>query len=304
MEYASKYLDYVNETDLEGLQEKDLYLWNNGFEIYKSLSEDLSEKRMDYFDISYGTHERHKLDIHHLKENQTSPVILFIHGGGWMSSDKSQTRFAGPTWLDLGYTVVSINHRLSPEISHPAHVEDCALALKWVIDHIQEYGGDPQNISIIGHSSGAHLAALLLTDIEVQGKYNIDTKNIKCAIVLSGIYDFNLPENYYHPLMAEYISAFFGEKINKEDASPVNHITAKEPPFVILHGENDWLVPRSNSIIFYNALINKGAEAELEVIEDYRHTNLLITYGEPNHRPTEIINKYLNKYMPIWKKDF
>ena len=113
------------------------------------------------------------LDIYRPKSSlanaqQTNkPVIVMIHGGGFRGGDKgnvSQGRQKASFFTGHGFVYVSVNYRLSPEVQHPAHVEDVAKALAWVIDNIASYGGDPKRIFLMGHSAGAHLAALVTAD--------------------------------------------------------------------------------------------------------------------------------------------
>ncbi len=124
-------------------------------------------------DIPYGTHPREKLDIFPGKD-QNSPIVVFIHGGYWRSFDKSSFRFIAPTFLPDA-TVVCINYPLAPESSMDQIVSSCEKALVWITER---YKGE---IYLVGHSAGAHLAAMLLTK-EVGRK-------VKRMLGLSGIYN-------------------------------------------------------------------------------------------------------------------
>jgi acetyl esterase/lipase len=89
---------------------------------------------------------------------------------------------------------------------------------------------------------------------------------------------------------------------NKNDCSPISHVTGKEPPCLILHGGDDWLVPRSNSIHMYNKLVEKGAKgAQLEIVPGYWHCNMMLGYDREGHKPAEIINAYLAEMLPTSK---
>lgn len=299
-DYDLYYRQFVDSTEpLSVLEQKDWDLRTIAINTRPLLSTIPSRDRTDYFDISYGPDPMQKLDIHYKKGNKKRPVIFFIHGGGWVMGDKNFSRFVAPTWVDLGYTVVSINYRLAPANTHPAQIEDCAMALKWVMDNIRHYGGNPNKIAITGHSSGAQLAALLVTDESWHKKYHINIKKVKCWFPLSGIYDFNLPENNYHPSMAGYNSAYLGtDANNKNVASAINYVDGNEPPSLILHGGDDWLVPRTNSINFYNKLKQKGSDSTLAVVSGYWHSHILMCFGEAGHKPTYIVNKFLAKHLP------
>ena len=108
-----------------------------------------------------------------------------IHGGGWRTGDKanqSQRRQKATFFAGNGFVYVSVNYRLSPAVRHPAHVEDVAKALSWIVDHIASYGGDPKRIFLMGHSAGAHLAALVTADKTYL------TKLGKSPAMLSGVF--------------------------------------------------------------------------------------------------------------------
>jgi acetyl esterase/lipase len=299
-DYDLYYPQFVDSKEpLSVLEKKDWDMRTNAINTRPVLSAIPSKDRTDYFDISYGPDPMQKLDIHHKKGNQKRPVIFFIHGGGWVMGDKDFSRFVVPTWVDLGYTVVSINYRLAPSSTHPAQIEDCAMALKWVINNIKNYGGNPNQIALTGHSAGAQLTALLVTDEKLHKKYGINIKNVKCWFPLSGIYDFNLPENYYHPSLDGYNNAYLGTNANnKYAASAINYVDGNEPPSLILHGGDDWLVPKTNSINLYNKLKRKGADSTLSIVKGYWHSHILMCFGEAGHKPTYIVNKFLAKHLP------
>ena len=124
------------------------------------------------------------------KRNPARPVVAMIHGGGWRRGDKANRpmwQFKAPHFVGNGFVYVSINYRLSSkpdDPKHPAHVRDVAKALAWLSDHVAEYGGDPDRMFVMGHSAGAHLAALVSTDhrrLKEEGK---DLSIIKGTICL------------------------------------------------------------------------------------------------------------------------
>jgi acetyl esterase/lipase len=175
-------------------------------------------------------------------------------------------------------------------------MEDCNEALKWVMDNIQNYGGDPGRIAITGLSCGAHLASLLVLDSRWHKKYNIDINKVKCWIPMSGFYDINLKENYLSPIIKEYI-----EKISapsKNDASPINYVTGKEPPSLIIHGADDWCVPKTNAVVLCNKLKEKGAKTQLAIMKSYMHANIFYGYLKPDHKPAKLIKNFLATYLP------
>ncbi len=305
MSFEVDYKQFLDSKEaISSLQEKDWTFYGQCNETYTYLNDIPDSNRQDYFDIPYGEDPSQKLDIHHLKSTDKTlkPVIFFIHGGGWTSEDKSNTRFYALDWIKNGYTVVSINYRLAPNVVHPLQIEDCALAFKWVLNNIKDFGGNPNEIAVIGHSAGAHLAALLVAGEKWHKKYDIDIKSVKCWIPVSGIFDFNLPENYIPEILNMSILAMLGDG-DKTDCSPISYVTGNEPPCLILHGGDDWLVPRSNSINFFNKLIEKGAKnAQMKIVPGYWHVNMMLGYDKEGHMPAKIITEYLAEMLPTFNK--
>jgi acetyl esterase/lipase len=253
--------------------------------------------------MSYGSLAIQQLNIYRLPGKERKPLIFFIHAG---AGDKSDVRKAIPAWLSLGYTVVSINHRAVPDNSFPEMVEDVNTALKWVMSHIQNYGGDPDRIAVTGISCGGHLSALLVTDKASQKKYGIDISRVKCWFPMSGFYDMDLKENLISPTIAKYIEWICVP--SKKAASPAALATGKEPPCLIIHGGDDWCVPKTNAISFYNRL-NKETTT-LAILKGYMHANVFYSYIYPDHEPAKLIKNFLATYLPTeqnpkpekWKK--
>lgn len=299
-DYENYYTQFVDTKEpLAAIKEKDVATLSGWDISHPLLSQIPDGDRIDYYDVSYGPDPLQKLDIHQLKGSRLRPVVLYIHGGGWYHGDKNFSRFAGPSWISMGYTIVSINYRLLPQSAYPAQIEDCATALKWAMDNIDRYGGDPNNIAVIGDSAGGHLTALLVTGQKWHKMYDIDISRVKYWISISGIHDLSLEENYYGPMIID-IGKMFDFQKNKVDASPVTHVTGNEPPSLLIHGGDDWLSPRTNSISLYNELTEKGSKTELVIVDGYMHCNMTTRYGTQGHKPTEIINKFLSKYFPVY----
>ncbi len=241
--------------------------------------------------ISYGSLAIQKLNIYRLPGEGLNPVIFFIHAG---DGDKRDVVFAVPAWLSLGYTVVSINHRSVPNDSFPDMVEDVNRALKWVMDNIQAYGGDPDKIAVTGISCGAHLAALLVTDTKSREKYGIDVSKIKCWFPMSGFYDMDLKENLLSPTIKNYIEWICVP--SKQAASPATLATGKEPSCLIIHGGDDWCVPKTNAVSLYNRLDKE--KTTLAILKGYMHANIFYSYLNPDHEPAKLIKNFLATYLP------
>ncbi len=183
------------------------------------------------------------LDIYAPEDASGLPVLMMVHGGGWSIGDKANRSLADTKpryFCDNGYIYVSINYRLSPAVQHPAHIEDVAAAYAWLTGNVANYGGDPEHISIMGHSAGAQLVALLATDAKRLQAYGLDPAHIDTVICLDGAgYDIpgrmaGRPGRMLRDMLTD---AFGSDGTLWEDASPTLHVTeaGSYPPFLILY---------------------------------------------------------------------
>lgn len=140
---------------------------------------------VDYLpEADYADH-KDRLDIYLPLGATKTPVVVYFHGGGLLYGDKSLGQVVAKRLLAHGIGLVSANYRLSPGVMHPAHVEDAAAATAWVFKNIADYGGDPQQLYVSGHSAGAYLAALLALDPQHLGRHQMSPGDIRGAIPIS-----------------------------------------------------------------------------------------------------------------------
>ena len=208
-------------------------------------------------DISYGEHgARNHLDIWRrpdLDRGGRAPVLLQVPGGAWMVGSKRQQAYPLMSHLaELGWVCVAINYRLSPRSTWPDHIVDVKRALAWTKEHIAEYGGDPDWIAITGGSAGGHLsalAALTANDPQFQPGFEDADTSVRAAVPFYGLYDFNGEDSAIHPLMAPMLGKYVFKRTRAEIAdafrvaSPISYVSADAPPFFLLHGTNDSLIP-------------------------------------------------------------
>lgn len=222
-------------------------------------------------DISYGPGGRHLLDIwrrHDLLPGRRAPVLIQVPGGAWaVNGKRGQAYTLMSRMVELGWICVSIDYSRSPRSTFPAHIIDVKRAIAWVRENIADYGGDPDFIAITGGSAGAHLAslaALTPNDPEFQpGFENADT-TLQAVAPYYGVYDFTSTENM-HELMMPFLEqivmrARYADAPEKfRAASPISYAHAEAPPFFLLHGEKDELVPCGQARAFCAALRAAGA---------------------------------------------
>jgi acetyl esterase/lipase len=218
-------------------------------------------------DISYGEHgARNHLDIWRrpdLDRGGRAPVLLQVPGGAWMVGSKRQQAYPLMSHLaELGWVCVAINYRLSPRSTWPDQIVDVKRALAWTKEHIAEYGGDPDWVAITGGSAGGHLsslAALTPNDPQFQPGFEDADTSVRAAVPFYGLYDFTM-NDAIHPLMAPTLSKYVF-KLKRPDivdafrnASPITYVNPDAPPFFVLHGRNDSLIPVEQGRMFSKRL--------------------------------------------------
>lgn len=195
-----------------------------------------------------------------------APAVLLIHGGAWKLGDKTQLRGYGFLLGREGFVCVAPQYRLSGEAVWPAQIDDVDAALHWVQDHAAELGVDPARISMLGHSSGGHLALLAAA------------RNARAAgrPPVAAIYSFYAPVELTPgaEMLREFVDDFLGQDADAatyRDASPVQHLAPGFPPTMILQSNADAIVPRSESLKLYEALIACGSPVELHMFDRVQH---------------------------------
>ena len=192
-------------------------------------------------------HERQVLDIYAPPNARNLPVVFWIHGGGWVTGDKSDVKLKPQWFMDQGFVFVSTNYRLLPDVDIGTLIRDVAKSFGWVQKHITEYGGDPKRVLVGGHSAGAQLAAILCTDdryLKAEG-VSFDVL-IGCVPVDGDTYDVpaiietaetRLRVHGFPPPTNGHRQKFGNTPENHQDFSAVTHIARGKgiPPFLILH---------------------------------------------------------------------
>lgn len=203
-----------------------------------------------------------------LGATQATPVILAVHGGSWLVDDRSQMRPMVQYLSSHGYTVVLNSYRLAPEFTYPAQVEDTRAAARWVRDHADEYGFDMKHFYLLGYSAGGQLAAL--TGLQPA----TDIPRPVGMILLSSPQDFTapIPSLKVRVIAQVYLGAKQEEnpKLYAE-ASPITYVTDTAPPFFIVHGTKDNLIPFDQSERMANALRAHHVPVTVHAVEGMGH---------------------------------
>lgn len=223
-------------------------------------------------DIAYGPGRRDNLlDIWRhpdMPKGCRAPVLVQIPGGGWaINGKRGQAYPLMGRMVELGWICVSIDYSKSPRKAWPAHIIDVKRALAWVRDNIADYGGDPGFIAVTGGSAGAHLAslaALTADDESLQPGFEDADTTVQAAAPYYGVYDLTDVEKM-NELMLPFLEHFVMKTRYADDpalfesASPISHVHSDAPPFFVLHGENDSVIPSAQARAFCAALREAGA---------------------------------------------
>ncbi|HVX15751.1 MAG TPA: alpha/beta hydrolase fold domain-containing protein [Pirellulales bacterium] len=244
------------------------------------------------FDVPYadGKNVHQKLDLLLPKEpadGEPLPVIVYIHGGKWSGGSKRDgIPFLVHSVAAGNYVGVTIDYRLSNEATWPAQIHDCKAALRWLRAHAKKYGLDPQRIGVIGTSAGGHLAAMLGTSGNIdrlEGKVgdNLDeSSRVSCVVDEFGPSELlamsGFPSDIEHDSPDSPESRLIGgalqdHKDAARSASPITYVSADDPPFLLIHGTDDPLVPYDQSERLLGALEEERVDARLIKVQGGGH---------------------------------
>jgi acetyl esterase len=255
-------------------------------------------------DVAYGNDPRHRIDIYRPQSAATGsvPVILFMHGGGFVRGDKSEKENIGLYFADKGYLVVVANYRLAPQHVWPSGAEDVIALYEWVVDNIAAYGGDASHIFLAGESAGAaHVATAAL----VRRFYPSTGLRIAGLILISGVYDAELE----HRARRQFGVAtpdprnesYFGSDFKRyRDMSTIQLIDAAPMPVLITYAELDMPQMQVQAGGLFTALVNKhGFDPDLNVVRGHNHLTQVYSVNTGDESLTHLICEFLSKHAPV-----
>lgn len=217
------------------------------------------------------------------------PAVVLVHGGAWQAGDKTHFRSLFEPLSRAGYAWFSINYRLAPKFKYPACVDDVETAMKWVKAHAAEYNVDPDRIALLGESAGGHLVEL------VAARAPANSAVRPAAVValyapsdLPALADANINRGMD---VTPILKALFGRtEIDAaaiellKAASPLTYVKAGLPPFLLLHGTADVLVPIGQSVAFQTACQAVGVPCELVTVRNGPHGMMLWNLIDPSYK--------------------
>lgn len=237
-------------------------------------------------DIAYVTdgHERQKLDLYIPDEGDNLPLIIWVHGGAWLGGNKE--RYGPMEYLKSGYAGASLNYRLSQHAIFPAQIEDVKAAVRWLRANAETYRIDPNRFAAWGSSAGGHLVAMLgttgdIAEFEVGENLEVSSR-VQAVVDYFGPTDFlqmdahRLPDGLVHDAPDSPESKLVGGPIQEHKdrvarANPITYVSKNDSPFLIIHGDQDKLVPYHQSVLLNDALEAAGVSVTFYKVEGGGH---------------------------------
>lgn len=257
-------------------------------------------------DIPYAepADPRQKVDIYSPEAAKNLPVVFWIHGGGWQTGDRTEIQLKPQAFVDRGFVFVSTGYRLLPNVEMVTIFRDIAKSMRWVHDHIGEYGGDPTRIFVMGHSAGAQLAALICTDDRYLKAEGLSLAIIKGCVPVDG-------DTYDVPAIIETAETrlrvhgqpmpkwghrlkFGNDPALHRDYSAVTHIAKGKgiPPFLILHVA-DHPDTSAQAERLESVLKDAGIPAKRFAAKETNHSKLNENLGLPDDPPTKELFEFV-----------
>ncbi|SHM87415.1 Acetyl esterase/lipase [Cyclobacterium lianum] len=260
-------------------------------------------------DLPYqnDTLKKHLLDIYLPAGTQEKvPLVIFIHGGGWLSNDKyADMGYMKNTVAEIvssGYALASIDYRYSTQAVFPAQLQDCNAAISFLYDHAAQYGFDRDRFALMGFSAGGHLAAMVGLS-KNNSVHNFSIPGSSRDFELRAVIDFYGPSDLtLFPGAADARSPegllIGAAPLDRPDlakiASPVTYVDEGDPPFLIIHGEADELVSAAHSRLLHSWLKIKGVPTELIIVEDAPHFGPMFDVDEIRTKVMEFLARELD----------
>ena len=223
-------------------------------------------------DQPYGDLPRQKLDIYTpTRTDRTTQVVIFFYGGNWQSGSKCDYLFVGQALASGGFIAVIPDYRLYPEVRYPAFLDDGAKAVSWTLRHLDELGGDPAGVHLMGHSAGAYIAAMLALDRRWLGG---DRARVTSTVGLAGPYDFL-------PLTDPVLQVIFGTEPDLARTQPITFANRTAPPLLLISGLHDTVVQPANSMRLAARVRDQGGVVAEKYYQRVGHVGLVAAIAAP-----------------------
>jgi acetyl esterase/lipase len=224
--------------------------------------------------VAYGEDARLRLDVYGPRAvRQGAPVVVFLYGGRWQDGSKDEYRLLGDALTRRGIVAVIPEYRLYPAVRFPAWVQDAALAVRWARDNAARYGGDPDNLVVVGHSAGGHTAALLALDERWLRDAGVPDGAVRGFASLAGPVDTTWTD--------ADVQALMGPPAGWPATCPRTHVDGTEPALLLLHGAADELVSPESSTRLAARIQARGGCARAIVYRGLGHVKIMVAAAVP-----------------------
>jgi acetyl esterase/lipase len=225
--------------------------------------------------LAYGGDPRQQLDVYApaVVETTPRPVVVFFYGGSWQHGERANYLFVAEALTSRGFVAVLPDYRTYPQTAFPGFVDDAAAAVRWTRDHAAQYGGDPGQLFVMGHSAGAHLAALLATDPRYLAAESMSKADLRGMIGLAGPYDFL-------PIRDRTLLDVF-PAATRPASQPINFVSGDEPPMFLAAGTADSTVDPGNTDRLAAALRRRGDRVEVRHYDGFGHIRIVSALAAP-----------------------
>ena len=238
-------------------------------------------------DVAYAPGDRHGLDVYVLREpSKTRPVVVYFYGGGWIAGAKADVAWVGAALARHGFIVVIPDYRIYPQGIWPMFLEDAAAAVRWARDHAANYGGNPSDMVLIGHSAGAYNAMSIGLDRQWLTAVGLDPRrDLRAIIGLSGVYviDPDTPPQ----------KVIFGPERQWPDTQPLNHVDGNSPPLLFITGDRDKDADPSDNDLLAAKVHEKGGTATVIHYQTFGHSETRDALAGPRNKTTKVLDDIL-----------
>lgn len=246
--------------------------------LFQTILSSAQVKIVKNINYAGNAEEKNTLDIFYKADQvKGKPVLIFIHGGSWSSGKKETYWWLGRNFARKGVVAVIINYPLTPDAQYEKMADDCALAVKWVKENISSYQANPEQIFIMGHSAGAHLAELINAD----PKYfnHVKIKNPIKGVILNDPFGLDLYEylttakkdNFYY----DFIRTFTEQPAVWKAASPLNYVNNIKNPHLLFYGSKTYEAIKLQTPRLYQALKSNHISVEMKEIKGKSHVPMI-----------------------------
>jgi triacylglycerol lipase len=253
-------------------------------------------------DLVYATKEKLelKLDAYLPVGSKERPSVLVIHGGGWKFGSKRQLAKYAAGLAGRGFNAFAINYRLAPKYKHPAQIEDCRDAVRWIKKNSAQYGGDPDRIGAIGYSAGAHLACMLAVTGKQPGENEVGTNILVAAGGGTPCEFMSIPAK--NKTLAYWLGGSRQEAPKAyREASPLEYLDKGDSPIFFFHGETDFLVGMSGAKKMSEKMKKLGIDTHFHAIKEAGHFRAVFN-SKAIGASFDFLEKHLKKTEPKKKR--